>query len=74
MCKCQMCMVNTTCANVGVNMVLFMCVMAAMVPLAGVGLAVAEARRARRAAKVAHEKVHVLEMVRRIARGQPEST
>lgn len=48
-------------------MVVFMCVMAAMVPLAGVGLAVAEARRALRAAKVAHEKVHVLEMVRRIA-------
>ena len=48
-------------------MVLFMCVVAAMVPLAGVSLAVAEARRARRAAKAAYEKVHVLEMVRRIA-------
>lgn len=69
MCKCQMCMVNTTCANVGVNMVLFMCVMAAMVPVAGIGLAVAEARRARRAAKVAREKVYVLETVRRIADG-----
>ena len=50
-------------------MVLLMCVMAAIVPLAGVGLAVAEALRARRAAKVAHEKVYVLEMVRRIAQG-----
>lgn len=48
-------------------MVLFMCVVAAMVPLAGVSLAVAEARRARRAAKAAYEKIHVLEMVRRIA-------
>jgi hypothetical protein len=48
-------------------MVLFMCVMAAMVPLTGVGLAVAEVWRASRAAKLAHEKVHVLEMVRRIA-------
>lgn len=67
MCQCQMCMFNMTCANVGVNMVLFMCVVAAMVPLAGVSLAVAEARRARRAAKAAYEKVHVLEMVRRIA-------
>lgn len=47
-------------------MVIFMCVLAAMVPLAGVGFAVAEARRARRAAKVAYAKVQVLEMVRRI--------
>jgi hypothetical protein len=67
MCKCQMYIFNTTCATAGVNMVLFMCVMAAMVPLTGVGLAVAEVWRASRAAKLAHEKVHVLEMVRRIA-------
>lgn len=61
-----MCMFNMTCANVEVNMLLFMCVLAAMVPPAVVSLAVVEARRARRAAKVAYEKVHVLEMVRRI--------
>lgn len=68
MCKCQMCMVNTTSANVGVNMVLFMCVMAAMVPLAGVGLAVAEARRARGRVRYAMDRVRALELVRNCLR------
>ncbi len=67
MCKCQMYMFNVTCTNVGVNMVVFMCVLAALLPIAGIGLAVAEARRARRAARTAHEKVLVLELVKRAA-------
>ena len=48
--KCQMCMFNVTCTNVGVNMVALMCVIAALLPLLGVGIAVAEARRARQQA------------------------
>ncbi len=48
-------------------MVVFMCVLAALLPIAGIGLAVAEARRARRAARTAHEKVLVLELVKRAA-------
>ena len=59
-----MCMFNLTCTNVGVNMVVFMCVMAALLPLVGVGVAVAEARRARRRAMDARDRVRVLEMVR----------
>lgn len=65
-----MCMSNVTCTNVGVNMVVFMCVMAALLPLVGVGVAVAEARRARRRAMEARDGVRVLEMVR-LALGQP---
>jgi hypothetical protein len=64
MCKCQMCMFNVTCTNVGVNMVVFLCVLAALLPLVGVGVAVAEARRARRRAMEARDRVMVLEMVR----------
>jgi len=64
MCKCQMYMFNVTCTNVGVNMVVFMCVMAALLPLVGVGIAVAEARRARQRAVEARDRVQVLEMVR----------
>lgn len=45
-------------------MVVFMCVMAALLPLVGVGVAVAEARRARRRAMDARDRVRVLEMVR----------
>ncbi len=59
-----MCMFNVTCTNVGVNMVVFMCVMAALLPLLGVGVAVAEARRARQRAMEARDRVRVLEMVR----------
>jgi len=59
-----MCMFNATCIDVGVNMVVFMCVMAALLPLIGVGVAVAEARKARRRADLARERVKVLEMVR----------
>lgn len=70
MCKCQMCMFNVTCTNVGVNMVVFMCVMAALLPLVGVAVAVAEARRARRRAMEARDRVRVLEMVR-VALGRP---
>ncbi len=59
-----MCMFNVTCTNVGVNMVVFMCVMAVLLPLLGVGVAVAEARRARQRAMEARDRVRVLEMVR----------
>lgn len=59
-----MCMFNVTCTNVEVNMVVFMCVLAALLPLIGVGGAVAEARRARRRAMEARDRVLVLEMVR----------
>ena len=52
-----MCMFNLTCTNVGVNMVVFMCVMAALLPLVGVGIAVAEARRARQRAVEARDRV-----------------
>jgi hypothetical protein len=45
-------------------MVVFMCVMAALLPLVGVGVAVAEVRRARRRASFARDRVRVLEMVR----------
>lgn len=64
MCKCQMRMFNVTCSNVGVNMVVFMCVVAAVLPLVGVGVALAEARRARQRAMEARDRVRVLEMVR----------
>ena len=57
-------MFNVTFTNVGANMVVFMCVMAALLPLVGVGVAVAEARRARRRAMDARDRVRVLEMVR----------
>jgi len=63
-------MFNVTCTNVGVNMVMFMCVMAALLPLVDVGVAVAEARRARRRALEARDRVLVLEMVR-VALGRP---
>lgn len=46
-------------------MVVFMCAMAALLPLVGVGVAVAEARRARQRAMVARDRVRVLEMVRK---------
>ena len=45
-------------------MVVFMCVLAALLPLVGVGVAVAEARRARQQAVEALDRVRVLEMVR----------
>jgi hypothetical protein len=45
-------------------MVVFMCVIAALLPLVGVGGAVAEARRARQRAMEARDRVRVLEMVR----------
>ncbi len=64
MCKCQMCMFNVTYTNVGVNMVVFMCVMAALLPIAGIGLAAAEAQRARARARHALERVKVLSIVR----------
>lgn len=51
-------------------MVVFMCVMAALLPLVGVAVAVAEARRARRRAMEARDRVRVLEMVR-VALGRP---
>lgn len=60
-----MCMFNVTCTNVGVNMVVFMCVMAALLPLVGVGVAVAEARRARQRVMDARDRVRVLEMARK---------
>jgi hypothetical protein len=44
-------------------MVVFMCVMAAIVPLEGVGVVIAEARRTRRWASVARDSVRILEMV-----------
>ena len=59
-----MCMFNVTCTSVGVNMVVFMCVMAALLPLVGVGVAMAEARRVRQRAIDARDRVRVLEMVR----------
>lgn len=65
-----MCMFNVTCTNVGVNMVVFMCVMAALLPLVGVGVAAAEARRARQRAVEARDRVRVLEIVR-VALGRP---
>lgn len=46
-------------------MVVFMCVMAALLPLVGVGVAVAEARRARRRVMDARDRVRVLEMARK---------
>lgn len=45
-------------------MVALMCVIAALLPLLGVGIAVAEARRARQQAMEARDRVRVLEMVR----------
>lgn len=45
-------------------MVVFMCVMAALLPLVSVGVAMAEARRARQRAIDARDRVRVLEMVR----------
>lgn len=45
-------------------MVVLMCVMAALLPLAGVGVAVAEARRARLRAMEARDRVRVMVMVR----------
>ena len=45
-------------------MVVFMCVMAALLPLVGVGVAMAEARRVRQRAIDARDRVRVLEMVR----------
>lgn len=45
-------------------MAVFMCVVAALLPLLGVGLAVAEARRARQRAMEARDRVRVMEMVR----------
>lgn len=48
-------------------MVVFMCVMAALLPLLGVGVAVAEARRARHRAMEVRDRVRVLEMVRTTA-------
>ena len=45
-------------------MVVFMCAMAALLPLLGVGVAVAEARRARQRAMEARDRVRVMEMVR----------
>lgn len=45
-------------------MVALMCVIAALLPLLGVGVAVAEARRARQRAMEARDRVRVLEMVR----------
>lgn len=45
-------------------MVVFMCVMAALLPLVGVGVAVAEARRARQRVMDARDRVRVLEMAR----------
>lgn len=63
-------MFNVTGTNVGVNMVVFMCVMAALLPLVGVGVAVTEARRACRAARLARDRVRVLEMLEHIASGQ----
>jgi hypothetical protein len=57
-------MFNVTCTNAGVNMVVFMCVLAALLPLIGVGVAVAEARRARQRAVEARDRVRVIEMVR----------
>lgn len=64
MCKCQMCMFNVTCTNVGVNMVVFMCVLAALLPIAGIGLAWSEAQRARARARHAMARVKVLSIVR----------
>ena len=64
MCKCQMCMFNVTCTNVGVNMMVFMCVMAALLPIAGIGLAVAEAQRTRSRARHAMDRVKVLSIIR----------
>lgn len=45
-------------------MVALMCVIAALLPVLGVGVAVAEARRARQRAMEARDRVRVLEMVR----------
>jgi hypothetical protein len=45
-------------------MVVFMCVVAALLPLVGVGVALAEARRARLKAIEARDRVRVLQMVR----------
>ena len=41
-----------------------LCFVAALLPVALIGVAVAEARRARRAARHARDRVRVLEMVR----------
>lgn len=51
-------------------MVVFMCVLAALLPLVGVGGAVAEARRARQRAVEARDRVRVLEMVQAAATGR----
>lgn len=45
-------------------MTLFLCFVAALLPVGLIGVAVAEARRARRAACYARDRVRVLEMVR----------
>lgn len=60
-------MFNVTCTNVGVNMVLFICVLAAMVPMAIIIWAVLEVRAARQRARHARDRVRVLEWVREAA-------
>lgn len=45
-------------------MVVFMCVLAALLPLVGLGVAVAEARRARQRVIDARDRVRVMVMVR----------
>lgn len=45
-------------------MTLFLCFVAALLPVVLIGGAVAEARRARRAARYARDRVRVLQMVR----------
>lgn len=60
-------MFNVTSTNVGVNMVLFICALAAMLPMAIIIWAVLEARAARQRARQARDRVRVLEWVREAA-------
>jgi peptidoglycan/LPS O-acetylase OafA/YrhL len=60
-------MFNVTSTSVGVNMVLFICAIAAMVPLAIIVWALLEAWAARRRARHALDCVQVLEWVRQAA-------
>lgn len=60
-------MFNVTSTSAGVNMVLFICALAAMVPMAIIVWVLFEARSARHRARHALDRVQVLEWVKQAA-------